>query len=627
MKYTQLFAPLKVNNMMLKNRIIAAPMGIIESHKIISSINYGGMSAWDRSMGGCAMVHIPGEGVDLFNKYNLDVTKEQINVAKQSGAKVSCEVGFFSMTPDADGYIYGPMDGTRFDGAKMKAFTKEKMKEVIDEMAAFCRNCRKIGFDAITLHFGHDSLGSQFLSPVWNQRIDEYGGSIENRGRFLKEALLAVRKAVGPAYPILLRISRQLIIPETFSEDDMFQFLLSVEDIIDMVNVSCGMDVYHEANVHAVPTIFEPHAYNKEFAKRLKEHSKLLVCLVGAVMNPAEANELIAQGYTDCCMFGRSLIADPYWPKKVIEGHEDDVVPCIRCMHCYHIATGHWNTQCSVNPRFRRENRLSMKSILPFVKKHVVVIGGGPAGMVAALAANEKGHDVTLIEKEKQLGGLLQWAAQGPNKEDLHAYLKYLIHQIDKSSVHVCLDTTADPEVVKEMKPDSLIIAIGSKERKLPIAGSGHMLDCLTAIDQINELKGSILIVGGGSIGCELALELSQLNHQVTIIEMTDQLASNGNMLYRTALLQHMKKEKQLKIVTNSQCVEIKEHEAIVENVTGRTIYPFDTIINASGRISDIDAAQQFYGICCDTTMIGDCERCGAVIDAVNLAYFVGHNI
>jgi len=216
LKYPHLFSPLRVNGMMLRNRILTPPMGIIAKHKIISSTNYGAMSAFDRSLGGASLVHIPTEGIDIFTKYEMDATKEQINVAKQDGAKVSCELGLFYMVPDETGYVYGPMDGIRFDGAKMKAMDKEKMAEVTEDLARQCVQAKQAGFDAVTLHFGHDSLCSQFLSPVWNQRTDEYGGSLENRMRYPLEALEFIRKAVGSEFPLILRISRQLKVPETF---------------------------------------------------------------------------------------------------------------------------------------------------------------------------------------------------------------------------------------------------------------------------------------------------------------------------------------------------------------------------------------------------------------------------
>ncbi len=627
MKYEKLFSPLCVNGMILRNRVIAAPMGIVPSHKIISSTNYGGISAWDRSMGGAGLVHITTVGVDVFSKYELDATKEQINVAKQDGAKVSFEVGFFSMNPDEEGYIYGPMDGERFDNVKMKAMTPEKMKEIADDLAQTCVNAKKAGFDAVTLHFGHDSLCSQFLSPVWNQREDEYGGSIENRCRFPRETLEIIRKAVGPQFPIILRVSRQLIIPETFPEEDMMYFIKSVEDLVDMVNVSCGMDTYHEANVHAVPTIFEPHHYNADFAKKVKENTNLLVCLVGAVMNPEEAEQLIEDGVTDCCMFGRSLVADPYWPKKIMNGEEDDIVPCIRCMQCYHIASEHWNIQCSVNPRFRRENRMTLTQPIETHRKKVVVVGGGVSGMVASLSAAEQGHEVTLIERDNRLGGLLNWASQGPFKEDMRAYLAYLIHQIEKSAVDVRLNTVADSDLLSDLQPDRVILALGSDSMKLKLPGAEKMTDVLEAIDHKDELGKNVVIIGGGSVGCELGLELSLEDHNVYIVEMTGQVASNGNMLYRTALLQHMNRQENLHLLTNRVCQRVEDGYAVVLHDGVEEKIEYDSIINSAGRRARKAEAMELYGNCVDTVTVGDCERPGAVVDAVNEAYFVGKSL
>lgn len=623
MEYPNLFSPIKIGNITLRNRIVAAPMGIIANHKIPSSTNYGGMSAWDRSMGGSGMIHICGETTPIFNKYELDITKESVNVAKQDGCKVACEVGLFSMEPDEEGYIYGPMDGIRFDGQKMKGMSKEKMKSMIDEFAEFCVNCKRIGFDAVTIHAGHDSLLSQFMSPIWNQRKDEYGGSVLNRSRFVKEALEEIRKRVGDGYPIILRISRQLKIKETYTEDDMLECLKYYEGLVDMINVSCGMDVYYEANVFAVPTIFEPHSFNKEFAKKLKETTNHKVCIVGAVMTPEEGEKLIAEGYTDCVMYGRSLIADPYWPKKIMEGKADDIVPCIRCMNCYHIATGHWNIQCSVNPRFRREDRMALTRPFETNKKNITVIGGGPAGMVAAIAASDAGHTVTLYEKSDKLGGLLNWADKGPFKEDLRNYKNYLIHQVEKSNIKICLNTEATTELLSDKDIDRLIVAVGSKNREIKFKGSENMIDCLTAIDNIDSLGNKVVIVGGGSVGMEIALELSiDPNKEVTVIELANDYALNGNNLYKIALRQHVNATKNLKVVLNTKCLEIKDNKVYTTNGD----FEFNTVIDACGRVSNYEEANALYGICRDTVTIGDADKIGSVIDATNVAYFVGKN-
>jgi 2,4-dienoyl-CoA reductase-like NADH-dependent reductase (Old Yellow Enzyme family)/thioredoxin reductase len=630
MMYPNLFSPLKINQLILKNRIMAAPMGIISSHKILDSTNYGNMSALDKSLGGAAVVHISGELGEgknsIFAKYNRDITRDQLVVARQAGARCALEIAFHSPM-QSETAVFGPVNGIRFDGVKLKMMTPADMDAFIESVAADTCRARDFGFDMVTLHFGHDSLCSQFLSPYFNTRTDEYGGPLENRIRFQREAVIKIREAIGPNFPLQLRISRHLIIPESFDSDDMLYFIKSVEDYVDIVNVSCGMDCYYEANPHSATSVFEPHMYNVEFAKKVKETCNVLVSVVGAIMTPEEMEEIIASGKADAVMIGRQLIADPFFPKKAQEGHPEDIVPCLRCLYCYHIATEHANVVCSVNPRFRRENRVPLRLDKTTQPKKVVVIGGGPGGIKAALTADERGHQVILLEKSNRLGGQINVSDYDNYKQDLRRYRDYLLAQMKKSKVEVRLNTDATPEMVKAMQPDALIIAVGAEPITPKIPGIEHAIQAIDAYPHLDEMKGRIVVIGGGMIGSEIGLELAERGNTVHIVELTDTLNAQGNFLYRIAIRQHMTKCKTLHTLVSTTCMEIKPNGVKVQNETGEQFIEADHIILATGMKSKKDLAQSFYGIIPETAMVGDCDRVAHVLEATNDAYFIGVNL
>ena len=306
------------------------------------------------------------------------------------------------------------------------------------------------------------------------------------------------------------------------------------------------------------------------------------------------------------------------------------VVPCIRCNNCYHIATEHFNTCCSVNPRIYRENRVPLQLEKTNHPKKVVIIGAGPAGLKVALTAFEKGHHVTIIDKNEKLGGALVQATKGELKKDLAAYLHYLKKQVQKSSIKLILHTTATKELIQQEKPDVLIIAIGAKAIIPKIKG----IDCdnvFMAMDFLdrgfNHVSQTTTILGAGSIGCEIALELADMGKEVNLIEMSNTLAKNGNELYRVSLLQHILNNPHIHIMMESQCIEVMEKACIVKTKDEILTIPHDEFVISVGYQKYIQAVYQYFGIIPKTYYVGDCKRVASVTEAVTEGYFLGANL
>ena len=642
-KYPKLFEPLKVNQIVLKNRIISAPLGS-NTDKSLSGIGMiirGTSGSVDDPR---ARMANPEKGYVFKDLFSGAKAYEEVSVIKQAGAKAEfelCHCGQFAKVAKGD-YAIGPISFVREDGTEVKAMDEEMMVDIAKKYAKSARDIKEFGYDSILLHFAHGWLPAQFLSPYFNKRTDGYGGSFENRIKFPMMIVDYVREAVGPDYMLDMRISAEEYLKGGMHIDEVIEFIKRIEDKIDMVHLSCGVEVNNETKIKMTTPSYFPHMVNIEYAKKMKEKVHIPVAVVGAIMTPEEAEEILEKGYADAVVIGRQLIADPWWVKKAFEGRSEDIVPCIRCMNCYNPYQYRTKEEleshvgincvpcCSVNPRYLHEDRVPNVVPKADVSKKVAIVGGGPAGMKAAITAKQRGHDVYLFEKEGVLGGQLTCADYDDSKQDLKRYKDYLITQIKKLNVNVHLNQEVNKELLKTLAPDTVILALGAKPVVLPIEGldTNKVMTSIEAYHHMEDISDEVVIIGGGSIGWELGVDLANKGNAVTIVEIGNVLNRTLNEIMQVGLKYKMDKCDNLKVMLNTKAEKIEPDGVVVKDPSGNEIkIPATTIIFAAGMKSLREEANDMFGVVQDTNIIGDAQKVGTVFTATEDGYYIAAHL
>ncbi len=639
--YPNLFKPLRIKGVTFRNRIFSTP----NQTRFRGNIEVAYMEA--KSRGGAAQVSI-GEA-PVTKKYvrqssaytfNLDEPTDRRLLAetalaiKLHGAAASIQLnhpGLHTVLHSkTDPNPIGPMGFIRKDGVEVIAMDEDKIEETLEAYGNGAAMVQRAGFDCCQIHGGHGWLPAQFLSPLTNQRTDKYGGNPENRARFPIAIVDRIREKCGPDFIIEYRISGDELVEGGMRIDNVIEFLEMVEGKIDLVQVSVGvhesLETVHRMFPHAP---FAEHGCNVYLAEEVKKAVSIPVITVGGISDPDHAERILAEGRADVIGMARALLADPELPNKARRGRRDEIIPCIRCNSCL-TAVGYNDViVCAVNPQTGKELRWQTAP-QPKASRKVVVVGGGPGGMKAAITAVERGHDVTLLEKRDRLGGILNIADHDPLKSDLKIFKDYLVNRT-LDLVEVRLNTEATPELIGKLAPDFLIAAVGSSPAPLPIPGVERetVMTALDAYNDASRVGGTVIVVGGALVGCEVGLFLAGQGKKVIIVEMKDAIGDPArNWRHTIPMVMKMDEIPTLEYRTGQKCTEITSSGIKVVDKEGKEqTIDADTVVLAAGMQANSETVERLRECVPDFYPVGDCVKPQRIMEAMQGGYYAALDI
>lgn len=651
--YPALLSPIKRRNFTLKNRMVSANS---QPHFHQGPEKYPADGTFahfiERARNGAAIVTFSGIN-DVFGEMDLPASLDVAHFPHYDAYDARCQ-NYITQLFDAMHY-YGSLasvglfaafgifpyfhpDGTLEEvnihpspdsgelimeqGTITDAITEEMLEKIAASFAQQSVLVKKFGADMVTLHMCYrgQSCG-QFLSPRMNFRTDQYGGSAKNRARFPVMVLGAIREAVGNDFLIEIEVSGDE--PDGSTIEDTLTFLKLAEPYIDIVQVRCGEPS------PSMPTSFY---LEKNPALHLAEEIKaagldLLIEAIGGWLDPDDAEKVIKEGKADLIGMARAFISNPDYGQLVHEGRRDDIVPCLRCNKCHGRGPNDvMLSTCSVNPVFGIEHRARMLAAEPGEKKNIAVIGGGPCGMRTAIYLFDRGHKVTIYEKEAAFGGLLRHADHVDFKWTIKDYKNYLINQVEKRDIEIKLNIKVTPDTLGD-DYDVVIAAVGSESACPPIPGvdGKNVKFAFDAIMEQESVGKNVIVIGGGEVGVETGMFLAKGGRNVVVLEMRDQIAADAAwMHYRDQLEAAYGSIPTLSCIVNATARKITEQGVTYCDADGKEhTLAADTIVVSAGMKAKKEEALSFYNTGKLFYMVGDCHKPGTVQTGNRSAYAV----
>ncbi|MBR0308197.1 MAG: FAD-dependent oxidoreductase [Mogibacterium sp.] len=567
--YPKLFEPLTIKRMTIKNRVVMTPMGTNygepDGQMSFLHLNYYKL----RARGGTGLIIVENANVDYPTGSNgtsqIRIDHDSFmprffkltELIHQEGGLAAIQINHAGASASSARTGVQPVSSSNIpskDGGEVpRPLEISEIEEIVKKYGEAAKRAQTAGFDAVEIHCGHSYLISQFLSPVYNKRTDEFGGSAENRARLAKMVIEEVRRQVGPFFPIIARISADEFVEGGNTLEDCLEYLQYFEKEVDLFNVSAALN---QSLQFQIDSNCYPDGWRSYMARAVKERYGKPVITMGNIRSPKVANEILERGDADLIGIGRGLIADPEWVNKAEFGTEDDIRKCISCnIGCAGNRIGNNRPiRCTVNPSVLEGD--IYKKLKVNKACNVVVIGGGTTGMETACTAAEVGCTVFLIEKEDHLGGLAVEISKFPDKNRLRDFPNYLERRIAKlHNLHVFTSTEATPEFVRALHPDIIVNSTGSLPLILPIPGlkenvnkeGGKIHTVLGVINNLpnypDDMTGKkAVVIGGGAVGLDVVEYFAPKGADTTVIEMMPAIGAGLDPITKVSIADLMKK-------------------------------------------------------------------------------------
>jgi 2,4-dienoyl-CoA reductase-like NADH-dependent reductase (Old Yellow Enzyme family)/thioredoxin reductase len=634
-KFELLFSPLTIKNVTLKNRVVMPPMGTEFATSFGAVTQRLIAYQKERAAGGVGLNIVEHTVVEsrgklsphmlgIYDDAHIAGLKSLVETVHDEGGKIGIQLGHGGRR--AASSINGcrpiaPSAIPELEGEVPHEMTRSQIDYIQDCWRKAARRAKQAGFDVVEIHMAHGYLIHQFLSPLTNKRTDRYGGNLENRSRFALEILSRVREEVGEEYPIFCRIIADEFVEGGYSIVDAKRFAQLLErGGADVIDVSMGVP---ESAERTIPPMFFDHGCNVDLTKEIKQQVNIPVICVGRIIHLEEAETVLQQKAADLVAMGRAHIADPRLVQKELAGGNSR--PCIGCNQgCIDRLYQGVAISCLVNARVGKEYQIPSFDKVK-VSKKIAVIGGGPAGLEFARVAAERGHKVTIIEKEAELGGRFLIGSIPPKKGDIQEFLDYLVRSLQSLGVEIKTGVTIEPEDFDKLEDfDEIVIAVGGAPIDILHTDAENVYLAEDVLKNKTRLGPNVLVIGGGMVGCETADWIASNNSQVTLVELLPDIAMDMEPRTRTMVIERLYSNR-VEIICNTTVERIENNSVICsQNGLQFKIDNMDQIILALGY----KAANPFNKVQSEKVhRIGDCVQSRKAFEAVHEGFLLGCRI